>query len=76
MALSNSSGTKCPKCGEADFELVEDFPVHATYNFYYIRCRQCQTFLQAIPFFDTNSKIDTLQEDINDIKSNLGLISL
>ena len=75
MAFSNSSGTKCPKCEMMDFELVEDFPANATYKFYYIRCRACQTFLQAIPFIDINDKIDFLQEDINGIKSKLGLIS-
>ena len=65
MAFSNSSGTKCPKCEMSDFEIVEDFPANATYKFYYIRCRSCQTFLQAIPFNDTNNKIDVLEDIIN-----------
>ena len=65
MAFSNSSGTKCPKCEMSDFEIVEDFPANATYKFYYIRCRSCQTFLQAIPFNDINNKIDVLEDIIN-----------
>jgi formate dehydrogenase maturation protein FdhE len=73
MAFPNHSGTKCPKCDNSSFTLVEDFPANANFKMYYIRCASCNTFLQALPYYDTNSKIEALQEDINKIKSKLGV---
>lgn len=69
MDIPNHSGTKCPKCDKSNFELVEDFPTKAAFKMYYIRCSSCKTFLQALPFYDTNNKIEVLQEDINKIKA-------
>jgi hypothetical protein len=73
MAIANHSGTKCPKCDNSNFELVEDFPYKAAFKMYYIRCSSCQTFLQALPFHDTNALIDKLQADIDKIKQKLGV---
>lgn len=73
MAFPNHSGTKCPKCNSSSFELVEDFPSKANFKMYYMRCASCDTFLQALPYYDTNSKIEALQEDINKIKNKLGI---
>jgi predicted nucleic-acid-binding Zn-ribbon protein len=55
MNLANTSGTKCPKCENSNFELSEDFPTESAFRFYYIRCSSCKTFLQALPFHDTNT---------------------
>lgn len=73
MTIPNSSGTRCPKCENSRFELVEDFPTKSAYKMYYIRCIGCRTFLHAIPYFDTNNKIDLLQADIDKIKSKIGI---
>jgi phage FluMu protein Com len=73
MAIPNHSWTKCPKCEKTDFELVEDFPTKAAFKMYYIRCSSCSTFLQALPYNDTNALIDKLQADINKIKQKLGV---
>jgi formate dehydrogenase maturation protein FdhE len=71
MGLPNTSRTKCVKCDSSDFELVEDFPSKSAFIMHYIRCYSCKTFLQAIPYFDTNHKIEILQEDIDKIKAKL-----
>ena len=71
MSSANSSGTKCPKCNNINFELITDFPTGSNFKFNYIRCSSCKVFLQAIPFIDTNTKIEQLQNDINKIKQKL-----
>ena len=73
MSTPNHSGTKCPKCDRTSFELVEDYPTKSAFKMYYIRCSSCQTFLQALPFLDTNTKITTLQNDITNIKKKIGV---
>jgi len=65
---SNSSNTKCPKCDNANFELVEDVPSGTKWVFLYLRCTSCKTFLQALPFDNTNTLIENLQNDITKIK--------
>jgi len=73
MDTPNQSQTKCPKCGNTYFELIEDYPTSSNYKFWYMRCSSCKTFLQAMPFLSTNSKIIKLQEDIDKIKIKLGV---
>lgn len=73
MDIPNTSGTKCPKCGETHFELVKDFPSKGAFWMYYMRCSECKTFLQALPVYDTNGLLGTIQEDINKIKKKIGV---
>ena len=70
---NNYSFTKCPKCDKTQFEFIEDTPTNSNWKYYYLRCSSCKTFLQVLPFHDTNSKIERLQEDINKIKTKIGI---
>ena len=74
VALSNSSGTKCPKCDKTNFELVEDVPTGTQWIHLYLRCSSCKTFLQMVPHDNTNVLIDNLQKDITKIKKFLKII--
>jgi hypothetical protein len=69
MSEINRSGTKCPKCGSTSFELKDDLPSNSKYDFYYLRCQSCQTFLTA---FETMSVNDQLEE-IKGLIENLNL---
>lgn len=64
----NSSGTKCPKCDNTNFELVNDVPTGTKWVLLYLRCSSCKTFMQALPFDNTNTLIESMQDDINKIK--------
>ncbi len=70
----NSSWTKCPKCDKTQFELVEDVPTGTTWVHLYLRCSSCKTFLQMVPYDNTNVLLETMQKDINKIKSVLKII--
>jgi hypothetical protein len=74
MDKTNYSGTKCPKCNKSDFELAEDTPTHSKYKMFYIRCSDCKTFLQAIPYIDTTLTLSILEADINKIKTKMGVL--
>lgn len=71
MSYPNNSGTKCPKCEWTSFELVEDTPSNTQFVLNYMRCSKCKTFLQTLPYSDTNVLIDKLQNDIDKIKNKL-----
>lgn len=60
MNIENSSGTKCPKCENKQFELIEDYPTNSEYKMFYMRCSSCKTFLQALPYEDTNDMLDRI----------------
>ncbi len=68
----NYSGTKCPKCGNATFEMVEDAPTNSEFKFNYIRCYDCKTFLTAEPFYDIYSRLQAMDVEIKEIKRKTG----
>lgn len=71
--MANHTGTKCPKCEGRYFELVEDFPTGAAFKMYYIRCSSCSTFLQALPYLHTNALVEKIQQDIDKLKTKMGV---
>lgn len=74
MSLRNYSGTKCPKCDKAGFELVEDAPANSNYKYFYLRCSSCKAFLAFIEYSPFAEQILKLKEDIVKIKKHLGVI--
>ncbi|MCW3074609.1 MAG: hypothetical protein JWP69_1678 [Flaviaesturariibacter sp.] len=71
MANPNSSGTKCPGCTKTGFELVEDFPSNANYKMWYIRCAGCKTFMQALPYSDTNYLVKELSTSVTNLRNEV-----
>jgi hypothetical protein len=67
--------TKCPKCEQQGFELVEGRPSGTDNSLVYLRCSHCKTFLQAMYAANTNIMVDNLHKDIKKIKEHLGIIS-
>lgn len=62
----NYSHTKCSKCGHTSFELVEDAPTKSSYKMWYLRCSSCNTFLQALDYYNVNAQL-------GEIKKKLGI---
>ena len=71
VKTNNASKTCCPKCGKDSFEIVEDKPTNSQYVLNYLRCSFCKTFLAEMPYTNTNVMIESLQKDINKIKTTL-----
>lgn len=60
--ITNTSGTKCPKCEKSGFEVVEDIPNNSNFRKNYLRCMHCKTFLAMSYFNNTNVLIEKLLE--------------
>ncbi len=72
--MANTTETKCPKCESTKLEISpEDHPLQSEFKIYYIRCSFCKTFLQEIPFQDTNTLISNMQSDIDKLKTKAGV---
>ena len=69
--MNNYSGTKCPKCENTTFELVEDTPSKSEFKFQYLRCSSCKTFITTEQYLNTNAILQDLEKSINNIKKKL-----
>jgi len=59
---TNTSSTKCPKCGHTNFELIKDAPANCKFYQMYIRCSSCKSFLDSIPYEDINTKLNSIMK--------------
>lgn len=60
MAITNYSGTKCPKCEKTSFEMVEGAPTNSTYKYFYIRCSSCKTFLSVVEYLPFAERVEII----------------
>ncbi len=55
MAIS-----KCPKCDNASFEVVENSPLHSNYKLIFVQCRKCGSVVGTMDY----SNIGTILKDV------------
>lgn len=65
--LTNSSGSKCPKCEKTKFEGVREQPLDFSHPINFIRCVACKTVVGVqeednigAVLYDIKQKLDTL----------------
>lgn len=71
--MNNYSNSKCPKCENNTFELTEDSPKNSKYKMQFLRCCSCKTIITTLPFYDTTSILESIEKDLEKIKSKLGI---
>ena len=52
MVRTNYSYSKCPKCENTSFEVVEDTPNRSNWKMNYIRCSSCKTVIGVTEYFN------------------------
>ncbi len=71
--------SKCAHCQSIRFELSLEEPAQSSFKVLFIRCAGCKNPIGAMPYFDTNSKIEKLQElltnSIRTVNTNLDIIN-
>lgn len=60
MPKNNYSGTRCPKCENTSFEMVEDTPTKSEFKLNYIRCSSCKTFISVLEHFNIGNTLNRL----------------
>ena len=63
--LENYSGTKCPKCENTSFEVVNDTPKDSNFKLMYVRCYSCKTLVSVLDFFNLGTQIKKLAKGLN-----------
>jgi uncharacterized Zn finger protein len=52
--------SKCPKCGNSEFEVVNEKPVNSNYELIFVRCNICHTVVGVIDFYNVGTLIKKL----------------
>jgi len=64
MINTNSSHTKCPKCEQTKFEMVKDIPEGSGYQYAYLRCKNCKTFLAILDYLPIGEMLTRIADKI------------
>jgi hypothetical protein len=52
--------SKCPKCENTEFEVVNEKPVNSNYELIFIRCTKCFTTVGVIDYYNVGALIKKL----------------
>lgn len=55
-----NTSSKCPKCENTEFEVVNETPVNSNYELIFVRCAKCQTVVGTIDFYNVGALIKKL----------------
>jgi hypothetical protein len=71
--------SKCAHCQNVRFELSEEAPENSAFKVYFVRCAGCKNPIGILPYQDTNTKIDSLEEKLDAVNKqtnqNLAIIN-
>lgn len=56
--MENSS--KCPKCENSAFEVVNELPLNSNYELIFVRCVNCRTVVGVIDYYNVGTLIKKL----------------
>lgn len=75
--MNNYSGTICGNsgCNGRWFEVVKDTPKDSEQEICYLRCFHCKRIVSCIPNYDITKQLNDILNDLENIKSKLGINS-
>ncbi len=56
--------SKCPKCENTKFEVVNETPVNSNYELIFVRCTSCHSVVGTIDFYNIGSLIKKLADKL------------
>ncbi|AQX86124.1 hypothetical protein ATB97_19325 [Elizabethkingia bruuniana] len=63
--MTNYSRSKCPKCENSRFEMVEDAPEGSNFKMMFIRCTSCKTVIGVGDYYNIGTLIHELARKLN-----------
>ena len=61
--MNNKS--KCPKCGNTEFEAVNESPVNSNFELIFIRCANCHSVVGVVDFYNVGALLKKLAKKLN-----------
>ncbi|MBN2487032.1 MAG: hypothetical protein JXB34_13740 [Bacteroidales bacterium] len=52
--------SKCPKCENSEFEVVNEKPANSNYELIFVRCNKCFTIVGVIDYYNVGALIKQL----------------
>ena len=52
--------SKCPKCENNEFEVVNETPLNSNYDLIFVRCLNCHTVVGVIDYYNVGTLIKKL----------------
>ena len=65
MFRNNYSGSRCPKCENRNFEVVEETPTNSNFKLEFVRCSSCKTVVGVVEFFNNGHLLHKLAKALN-----------
>lgn len=57
--------SKCPKCDNTEFEVVNDTPKNSNYELMFVRCANCHVVVGVLDFYNVGSLVKKLANQLN-----------
>jgi len=57
--------SKCPKCENATFEVVNEKPVNSNYNLILVRCTECKVVVGSLDYYNVGALLRKLAEKMH-----------
>lgn len=57
--------SKCPKCENSGFEVVEESPYGSNFKLMFVRCRSCKTAIGVLEYYNVGVLVKKLAEKLN-----------
>jgi len=57
--------SKCPKCENTKFEVVNEQPINSNFELRMVRCNECKTVIGVLDFYNVGTLVKKLAEKMH-----------
>lgn len=69
------ASSKCSKCDNSYFEVVENSPRNSNYKLIFVQCSSCGSVVGTMDYYNIGTKLRDIEGKIDRIKSEISDIS-
>lgn len=63
--------SKCVKCENTYFEIVEKEPINSNYKLLFVQCSSCGAVVGAMDYYNIGSRLNDIEDKLDRIKSEV-----
>lgn len=65
LTSSSNLPSRCSKCENDQFEVVNETPINSNYELIFVRCAKCQTVVGTIDFYNVGALVKKLAQKLH-----------
>ncbi len=62
--------SKCPKCDNTKFELIENSPFNSKYKLLFVQCNSCGSVVGSMDYDNIGTAINILEKKVDTLSAN------